>query len=101
MDGAVIAQLGTPDMKLPIQYAFYYPERRYLEADRLDFSKITSIAIEKPDYETFLGIPLAKKASRIGGTMPTVMNEANEVAVAAFLSGKIHFLDIYEIYQLK
>ena len=99
MDGAVIAQLGTPDMKLPIQYAFYYPERRYLEADRLDFTKITSIAIEKPDYETFLGIPLAKKASRIGGTMPTVMNEANEVAVAAFLSGKIHFLDIYEYIE--
>ena len=99
MDGAIIAQLGTPDMKLPIQYAFYYPERRYLAGDRLDFSKISSIQIEKPDYETFLGIPLAKKASRIGGTMPTVMNEANEHAVAAFLAGKIKFLEIYEMIE--
>lgn len=99
MDGAIIAQLGTPDMKLPIQYAFYYPERRYLAGDRLDFSKISSIQIEKPDYEAFLGIPLAKKASRIGGTMPTVMNEANEHAVAAFLAGKIKFLEIYEMIE--
>ncbi len=98
-DGAVIAQLGTPDMKLPIQYAFYYPERRYLAGERLDFTKISSIVIEKTEYDTFLGIPLAKKASRIGGSMPTVMNEANEHAVAAFLAGKIKFLEIYEMIE--
>ena len=98
-DGAVIAQLGTPDMKLPIQYSFYYPERRYLAGDRLDFSKIGSIAVETPDYDTFLGIPLAKKASRTGGSMPTVMNEANERAVAAFLAGKIKFLEIYDMIE--
>ena len=96
-DGAIIAQLGTPDMKLPIQYAFYYPERRYLAGDRLDFSKISSIEISKPDYETFLGIPLAKEASIAGGSMPTVMNEANEHAVAAFLAGRIRFLEIYDM----
>ena len=96
-DGAIIAQLGTPDMKLPIQYALYYPERRYLRGDRLDFSKIASIEIQKPDYETFKGIPLAKEASRVGGSMPTVMNEANEHAVAAFLAGRIKFLEIYEM----
>ena len=98
-DGAIIAQLGTPDMKLPIQYAFYYPERRYLKGERLDFTKISGIEIARPDFETFLGIPLAKKASRIGGTMPTVMNEANEVAVAAFLAGKIRFLEIYDMIE--
>ena len=98
-DGAVIAQLGTPDMKLPIQYAFYYPERRYLAGDRLDFTKISGIQIDIPDYETFKGIPLAKKASRIGGSMPTVMNEANEHAVAAFLAGKIKFLEIYDMIE--
>ncbi len=98
-DGAIIAQLGTPDMKLPIQYALFYPERRYLAGERLDFTKIASIEISKPDYDTFLGIPLAKKASRIGGTMPTVMNEANEHAVAAFLAGKIKFLEIYDMIE--
>ncbi len=98
-DGAVIAQLGTPDMKLPIQYAFYYPERRYLAGDRLDFTKISGIQIDIPDYENFKGIPLAKKASRIGGSMPTVMNEANEHAVAAFLAGKIKFLEIYDMIE--
>jgi 1-deoxy-D-xylulose-5-phosphate reductoisomerase len=98
-DGAIIAQLGTPDMKLPIQYAFYYPERRYLAGERLDFTKISGIEIAKPDFDTFLGIPLAKKACQIGGTMPTVMNEANEVAVAAFLAGKIKFLEIYEMIE--
>ena len=97
MDGAVIAQLGTPDMKLPIQYAFYYPERRFLRGERLDFTKISSIEIHKPDFDTFLGIPLAIKASKIGGSMPTVMNEANEHANAAFLAGKIKFLEIYDM----
>ena len=86
-------------MKLTIQYAFYYPERRYLAGERLDFTKISSIVIEKPEYDTFLGIPLAKKASRIGGSMPTVMNEANEHAVAAFLAGKIKFLEIYDMIE--
>ena len=98
-DGAIIAQLGTPDMKLPIQYAFYYPERRYLAGERLDFTKISAIEIARPDYDTFLGIPLAKKASRIGGSMPTVMNEANEHAVAAFLAGRIRFLEIYDMIE--
>lgn len=98
-DGAVIAQLGTPDMKLPIQYAFYYPERRYLAGERLDFKKLSGIEIATPDLETFRGIPLAKEASKIGGTMPTVMNEANEVAVAAFLAGKIRFLEIYDMIE--
>ena len=86
-------------MKLPIQYAFYYPERRYLAGERLDFTKISGIIIDKPDYEAFLGIPLAKKASQIGGSMPTVMNEANEHAVAAFLAGKIKFLEIYDMIE--
>ena len=86
-------------MKLPIQYAFYYPERRYLAGERLDFTKISGILIETPDYETFRGIPLAKEASRIGGTMPTVMNEANEHAVAAFLAEKITFLEIYDMIE--
>ncbi len=99
VDGAVLAQLGTPDMKLPIQYALYYPERRYLPGDRLDFSKLKEITFEEPDMETFLGLPLAMKASRIGGSMPTVFNAANERAVAKFLDKKIGFLDIYKIIE--
>ncbi len=98
-DGAVIAQMGTPDMKLPIQYAFYYPERRYLAGERLDFKKIRSIVIESPDFDTFRGVPLAIKASEIGGSMPTVMNEANEIANAAFLAGRISFLEIYDMIE--
>ena len=81
-DGAVIAQLGTPDMKLPIQYALYYPERRYLPGDRLDFWKLKEITFEKPDMDTFLGLPLAFQAARAGGSMPTVFNAANERAVS-------------------
>ncbi len=99
VDGAVLAQLGTPDMKLPIQYALYYPERRYLPGDRLDFSTLKQITFEEPDMETFLGLPLAMKASRIGGSMPTVFNAANERAVAKFLDKKIGFLDIYRIIE--
>lgn len=99
VDGAVLAQLGTPDMKLPIQYALYYPERRYLPGERLDFSKLKEITFEEPDMETFLGLPLAMKASRIGGSMPTVFNAANERAVAKFLNKKIGFLDIYRIIE--
>lgn len=96
-DGAVLAQLGTPDMRLPIQYALYYPERRYLEGDRLDFQTLTQITFEQPDMETFKGLPMAMEASRTGGSMPTVFNAANELAVKKFLQQKIGFLDIYEI----
>ena len=97
VDGAVLAQLGTPDMKLPIQYALYYPERRYLAGERLDFAKLRQITFEKPDMETFLGLPLALKASREGGSMPTVFNAANEREVSKFLHREIGFTDIYQI----
>ena len=93
-DGAVIAQLGTPDMKLPIQYALYYPERRYLPGDRLDFETLTQITFEKPDMDTFYGLKLAYEAGRVGGSLPTVLNAANERAVAMFLDRKIGYLDI-------
>lgn len=96
-DGAVMAQLGTPDMRLPIQYALYYPERRYLDGERLDFRTLTQISFEEPDMETFKGLPMAMEASRQGGSMPTVFNAANELAVHKFLHEKIGFLDIYEI----
>lgn len=96
-DGSVKAQLGTPDMKLPIQYALYYPERRYLTGDRLDFTKINGIIIDKPDRETFLGLEFAYNAIKAGGSMPTVFNAANEKAVAMFLDRRIKFLQIYEI----
>lgn len=98
-DGAVMAQLGTPDMKLPIQYALFYPERRYLEGDRLDFWKMSSILVEKPDMETFKGLRYAYDAIGKGGSMPTVFNAANECAVAKFLDRKIQFLDIYRIIE--
>ena len=98
-DGAVIAQLGTPDMKLPIQYALYYPERRYLPGDRLDFGTLSEITFEKPDMETFYGLKLAFEAGRLGGSLPTVLNAANERAVAMFLDRKIRYLQIPEIIQ--
>lgn len=98
-DGAVIAQLGTPDMKLPIQYALFYPERRYMPRDRLDFTKLSSIVIETPDMDTFLGLRYAYEAIGIGGSMPTVFNAANEYAVKQFLDRKIDFLDIYDIIR--
>ena len=98
-DGAVMAQLGTPDMKLPIQYALYYPERRYLGGERLDFGSMGRLTFEEPDEETFLGLPLAFQAARDGGSMPTVFNAANECAVSRFLHKQIRFLDIYEILQ--
>ena len=97
VDGAVIAQLGTPDMKLPIQYALYYPERRFLAGDRLDFAALTQITFEEPNMDTFLGLPMAMQASRTGGSMPTVFNAANERAVALFLAKKIRFLEIYDV----
>lgn len=96
-DGGVIAQLGTPDMRLPIQYALYYPKRIYLDGSRLDFSKLSQITFEKPDMDTFLGLRYAYDAISIGGSMPTVLNAANELAVAKFLNKKIKFLEIYEI----
>lgn len=96
-DGAVIAQLGTPDMKLPIQYALYYPERRYLPGDRLDFGRLREIDFEEPDMETFQGLALAFAAGRKGGIMPTVFNAANEEAVALFLDRKIPYLAITDL----
>ena len=98
-DGAVMAQLGTPDMKLPIQYALCYPERRYLEGERLDFYKLSDITFEKPDMETFKGLKLAYEAGREGGSMTTVLNAANEKAVALFLDRKIKYLQIADIIE--
>ena len=98
-DGAVIAQLGTPDMKLPIQYALFYPDREYLAGERLDFWSLSQITFEKPDMENFEGLPLAFAAAKAGGSMPTVFNAANERAVSKFLNRKIGFLDIYEIIR--
>ena len=97
VDGAVLAQLGTPDMRLPIQYALFYPERRDLPGERLDFRMLKEITFEEPDMDTFKGLPMAIDAARAGGTMPTVFNAANEEAVALFLKDRIRFLDIYEI----
>ena len=98
-DGAVIAQLGTPDMKLPIQYALYYPERRYLPGDRLDFGKLARITFEDPDPVNFPGLALALRAGRTGGSLPTVFNAANERAVAMFLKKQIGYLDIARIIE--
>ena len=96
-DGAVIAQLGTADMKLPIQYALTWPDRKPLPGKRLDFAAIREITFEAPDTETFKGLPLAYEAIRQGGSMPTVFNAANEKAVALFLNRKIRFLEIYDV----
>lgn len=98
-DGAVVAQLGTPDMKLPIQYALFYPERRFLSGKRLDFATLASIEFENPDLEVFRGLSLAYQAGRAGGSLPTVFNAANEFAVARFLEEQIGFLDIYQIIE--
>lgn len=97
VDGAIIAELGTPDMKLPIQYALYYPERRYLPGDRLDFWSLQKIDFEKPDMETFYCLRLAYEAGRAGGSLPTVFNAANELAVSKFLNREISYLEIMEI----
>lgn len=94
IDGAIIAQLGTPDMRVPIEYALFYPERRSISGDRLDFSKLSQITFEKPDYKVFRGLALAIEAGKTGGTMPTVFNAANERAVAKFLKGEIKYTDI-------
>lgn len=98
-DGAVMAQLGTPDMKLPIQYALYYPERRYLPGDRLDFETLSEIRFEKPDMETFRGLKLAYEAGRAGGTLPVVFNAANEKAVGKFLKGEISYPTIIDMIE--
>ncbi len=98
-DGAVMAQLGSPDMRLPIQYALYYPERRELNTDRLDFYELSGITFEKPDMETFRGLKLAYEAAYRGGNIPTAFNAANEVAVARFLDRQIRYLDIPDIIE--
>lgn len=99
VDGGVMAQLGTPDMKLPIQYALTYPDRRELGGERLDFTTLSSISFEAPDLDTFRGLSLAYKVGKMGGSMPTVFNAANERAVAKFLNREISFLEIYEIIE--
>ena len=96
-DGAVMAQLGTPDMRLPIQFALYYPKRVFLDGRRLDFSALNEITFQKPDVETFLGLKYAYNALEAGGSMPTVFNAANELAVAKFLNKKVRFLEIYDM----
>ena len=98
-DGSVIAQLGSTDMRLPIQYALTYPERQPSEWQRLDFWQMKDLTFAEPDTETFRGLKFAYEAGKIGGSMPCVFNAANEVAVAAFLAGDIHFLDIYDIIE--
>lgn len=98
-DGAIIAQLGTPDMKVPIQYALYYPYRRFLEGKRVDFAQLGKLTFEKPDMETFKGLKLGLTAGRTGGSMPVVYNAANEAAVAGFISGKIGFTKIWELIE--
>lgn len=98
-DGAVMAQMGTPDMRLPIQYTLYYPDRNALDGERLDFEKLAELHFEKPNTEVLRGIPLAVEACRIGGSMLTVMNAANEYAVAKFLQKDIRFLQIYDMIE--
>lgn len=97
VDGGIMAQLGTPDMKLPIQYAFFYPDRRWLGGKRVNFPEIGSISFFKPDKEKFRGFALAYEAGKIGGTMPTIYNAANELAVSKFLKEEIQYLDIAEL----
>jgi len=99
VDGGIMAQLGTPDMKLPIQYALYYPERKMLKGKRVDFFELSKITFEKPDTQTFKGLNLAYRAISEGGSLPTVLNAANEKAVALFLDHKIKFLEIAEIIE--
>ena len=98
-DGGIMAQLGTPDMKLPIQYALFYPDRRPLDGKRVNFYELGQMTFEAPDMETFRGLKLAYEAATIGGSMPTVFNAANEKAVALFLDKKISFLQIPELIE--
>lgn len=99
VDGAIMAELGIPDMKLPIQYALYYPERRYLPGERVDFWSIGKLDFEKPDMDTFYGLKLAYEAGEKGGSLPTVFNAANELAVSKFLHREIKYLEIVEIIE--
>ncbi len=100
VDGGIIAQLGTPDMKLPIQYALFYPDRRPMNGKRVDFYELGNITFEKPDMDTFTGLKLAMRAAGEGGSIPTVFNAANEKAVSLFLNRKIRFLEIPEIIEM-
>jgi 1-deoxy-D-xylulose-5-phosphate reductoisomerase len=100
VDGGIMAQLGAPDMKLPIQYALFYPDRRPMKGKRVDFYELGSITFEKPDVETFTGFKLAMRAAAEGGSMPTVFNAANEKAVALFLDRRIKFLEIPETIEM-
>lgn len=99
VDGGIMAQLGSPDMRLPIQYALTYPHRRTLNTERVDFFKLGKITFEEPDFETFKALKLAYDAAGTGGNIPTAFNAANELAVAKFLNRKIKYLDIPEIIQ--
>ncbi len=98
-DGGIMAQLGMPDMKLPIQYALFYPDRRPMDTERVDFFRLRQLTFEKPDTDTFRGLWLAFQAARRGGSLPTVFNAANEKAVALFLQKKISFLQIPELIE--
>ncbi len=99
VDGGIMAQLGTPDMKLPIQYALFYPDRRPLDGKRVNFYELGQMTFEAPDMDTFRALKLAYEAARIGGSMPTIFNAANEKAVALFLDKKISFLQIPELIE--
>lgn len=100
VDGGIMAQLGVPDMKLPIQYALFYPDRRPMAGKRVDFYELGSITFERPDMNTFTGLKLALRAAAEGGSVPTVFNAANEKAVSLFLNRKIRFLQIPEIIEM-
>lgn len=98
-DGGIMAQLGMPDMKLPIQYALFYPDRRPMEGERVDFFALSTLTFEKPDTDTFKGLSMAYEAIKASGSMPTVYNAANEKAVSLFLDRKIRFLEIYDLIE--
>lgn len=98
-DGAIMAQLGTPDMKIPIQYALFYPDRRPMKGDRIDFYKLGTMTFEEPDLVNFPGLALAYRAAKAGGNVPTIYNEANERAVDLFLNRKIPYLHIAELIE--
>ncbi|MDU3490739.1 MAG: 1-deoxy-D-xylulose-5-phosphate reductoisomerase [Clostridiales bacterium] len=97
IDGGIKAQLGSPDMRLPIQYALYYPERKFLDTERLDFSELARLDFIRPNMDVFKGLGYAYEAAKKGGSLPTVFNAANELAVARFLRKEIHFIEIYEM----
>lgn len=99
VDGSVIAQLGTPDMRLPIQYALFYPDRKVMNSERLDFHKLSQITFEAPDMENFRGLYLAYEAGRKGGNLPTVFNASNEFAVDKFLKEEIPYLAIVDMIE--